>query len=107
LTDWSFTFAATGWNFTEEEATSAGLRIVNLARIYNIRQGHTRSLDAPSPRYGSTPVDGPFVGKSFVHSLDHMLDVYYQTMGWDDETGRPLPETLKRLGLEHVIKDIY
>jgi aldehyde:ferredoxin oxidoreductase len=99
--------AATGWDFTEEEAEVLGLRIVNLARVYNIRQGHTRELDAPSPRYGSTPVDGPFAGKTFMPSLDHMLDMYYREMGWDEKTGKPLPETLERLGLGYAIKDIY
>lgn len=99
--------AATGWDFTEEEAESVGLRIVNLARVYNFRQGHTRSLDAPSPRYGSIPADGPFAGKTFMPSLERMLDMYYQKMGWDEKTGKPLPETLERLGLEHAIKDIY
>ena len=99
--------AATGWDFTEEEAEVLGLRIVNLARVYNIRQGHTRELDAPSPRYGSTPVDGPFAGKTFMPSLDHMLDIYYQKTGWDEKTGKPLPETLERLGLGYAIKDIY
>jgi len=99
--------AATGWNLTVEEAEALGLRIVNLARVYNIRQGHTRELDAPSPRYGSTPVDGPFAGKTFMPSLDHMLDTYYQKMGWDEKTGKPLPETLERLGLGYAIRDIY
>ena len=99
--------AATGWDFTAEEAREVGLRIVNLARVYNFRQGHTRYLEAPSPRYGSVPVDGPFAGKSFMPSLDQMLDLYYEQMGWDKKTGKPLPETLKKLGLEFAIKDLW
>lgn len=99
--------AATGWDFSEEEAQNVGLRIVTLARAYNYRQGHTRALDAPSPRYGSTPTDGPFAGNSFTGSLDEMLDDYYQKMGWDRETGKPLSETLTGLGLEHAIPDIW
>ncbi len=31
---------------------------------------------------------------------------YYTQMGWDAETGRPLPETLEKLGLEHTIADL-
>jgi len=99
--------AATGWDFTEEEAETVGLRIVTLARAYNYRMGHTRDLDAPSPRYGSTPVDGPFAGKSIMGSLDAMLDDYYRQMGWDEKTGKPLPETLERLGLGEAIEDIW
>lgn len=84
---------------------AAGLRIVNLARVYNAKAGHTRALDAPSPRYGSAPIDGPFAGQSIMPLLNQMLDIYYKKMGWDVETGKPLPETLTRLGLDHTIKD--
>ena len=35
-----------------------------------------------------------------------LLDYYYEKMGWDKQTGKPLPETLKKLGLEHIIKDL-
>jgi len=99
--------AATGWDFDEDEAQMVGLRIVNLTRAYNFRCGHRRELEAPSPRYGSAPVDGPAQGKSIIPVLDEMLDNYYEQMGWDKETGKPLPETLKRLGLEHIIPDIW
>jgi aldehyde:ferredoxin oxidoreductase len=27
---------------------------------------------------------------------------YYDHMGWDPETGKPLPETLKKVGLGHI-----
>jgi aldehyde:ferredoxin oxidoreductase len=36
-----------------------------------------------------------------------MVRTYYKLMGWDEETGKPLPETLRTLGLEHVTKDIW
>jgi aldehyde:ferredoxin oxidoreductase len=36
-----------------------------------------------------------------------MLNNYYSILGWDIKTGRPLQETLKALGIEHVIKDIW
>ncbi|MFC1861704.1 aldehyde ferredoxin oxidoreductase family protein [Chloroflexota bacterium] len=99
--------AATGWDFTAEEATQLSLRIVNQMKVYNILNGHTRELDAPSPRYGSAPVDGIAEGVSIMPMLDQMLDEYYQLMGWDKETGKPLPDTLRKLGLEHIIKDIW
>ena len=98
--------AATGWDFDEDEAEAVGLRILNLTRVYNFKCGHRRELEAPSPRYGSAPVDGPAKGKSIMPVLDEMLDSYYERMGWDKETGKPLPDTLSKLGLEHIIKDI-
>ena len=40
-------------------------------------------------------------------SLDQILSIYYEQMGWDIDTGKPLPDTLKKLGLEFAVKDIY
>ncbi|MFQ6095053.1 MAG: aldehyde ferredoxin oxidoreductase family protein [Candidatus Bathyarchaeia archaeon] len=99
--------AVTGWDFTPEEAKRVGLRAVNLMRAFNIRAGITRELDRPSARYGSTPVDGPSKGKSIMPHWEKMLKNYYSLMGWDLQTGKPLPQTLKNLGLEHVIKDLW
>ncbi|MBI4321738.1 MAG: hypothetical protein HY675_24860 [Chloroflexi bacterium] len=99
--------AATGWDFTWQEAMQVGLRTVNLLRAFNIRHGRTRENDAPSFRYSSTPIDGPARGKSIVPFWDQMLDVYYQELGWDRATGKPLPETLRELGLEQAASDLW
>jgi aldehyde:ferredoxin oxidoreductase len=99
--------AATGWNVTVEEAMETGRRIVNLMKVFNVRHGLSAELDAPSPRYGSTPGDGPAAGKSIMVHWDEMLRNYYDQMGWDRETGKPLPETLKALGLGDIVSDIW
>ena len=99
--------AATGWQFTMKEAMEIGLRIVNLLRAFNIRHGIAGELDAPSLRYSSAPLDGPNVGISIAPFWDKMLHLYYGLMGWDEGTGKPLPDTLKRLNLEHTIDDIW
>jgi len=98
--------AATGWDFTAEEGKRVGLRAVNLMRAYNLRVGIGTEYDRPSTRYGSTPVDGPTVGISILPHWEAMLRNYYGLMGWDTETGIPLPETLEKLGLGHVVKDM-
>jgi len=101
------TSAVTGWDLSLEETKDIGLRAVNLMKAFNLRVGITKDLDAPSARYGSMPVDGPTKGISIRPQWDSMLRHYYRLMGWDEETGRPLPETLRKLGLEHVVKDIW
>jgi aldehyde:ferredoxin oxidoreductase len=101
------TSAITGWDLSLEETKNIGLRSVNLMKAFNLRAGITKELDAPSARYGSTPVDGPTEGVSIRPQWDSMLRNYYQLMGWDEETGKPLPETLKKLDLEYVIRDIW
>ena len=84
-----------------------GKRIVNLLRAFNIRHGHTAEKDAPSPRYGSAPVDGPSQGKSIMGHWNELRSNYYQQMGWDRETGKPLPDTRKRFGLEYAIPELW
>jgi len=95
--------AVTGWNLTLDEAMVIGKRCVNLMRIFNQDCGITRELDAPSERYGSSPVDGPAKGISTKEIWDKITRRYYELMGWDPETGYPLPTTLKALGLKDLI----
>jgi aldehyde:ferredoxin oxidoreductase len=64
-------------------------------------------LDAPSSRYGSTPSEGPAAGKNIMAHWDEMLRNYYDHMGWDRKTGKPLPETLTSLGLGDIVSDIW
>ncbi len=99
--------AATGWNLDFEEAMTVGRRAVNLARAYNLRQGIGAELDAPSPRYGSTPSDGMAEGRGIMEKWDEMLNNYYTLMGWDEKTGKPKPETLRSLGLDYVIPHLW
>ena len=99
--------AVTGWDFTKEEAVQMSLRVVNLFRAFNIKHGSTPEMEEPSPRYGSAPVDGPAKGMSIMPHWNKMLDEYYKLMGWDRDSGRPLPQTLRGLGLEAVIPDIW
>jgi aldehyde:ferredoxin oxidoreductase len=98
--------AVTGWNMDIAEAMDVGRRGVNLARIFNLRQGIPAELDAPSARYGSTITDGPHAGKGIMPYWDEMLKNYYGLMGWDRKTGKPLPETLKTLGLDDAVTDL-
>ena len=100
--------AATGWeDFSGEEALGVGRRVSNLLRVYNLRCGLTTELERPSKRYGSVPVDGPMAGKDIKEHWDEMRELYYELMGWEFPTGRPLPETLEKLGLAAVIPDIW
>lgn len=99
--------AITGWDFTPEEAKSVGLRAVNLMRVFNIRTGITQELYFPSTRYGSVHLDGPWKGIGIMSHWEKMLENYYGLMGWKVKTGKPLPKTLKNLGLEHNIQDIW
>lgn len=98
--------AATGWDFSEQEAQEFGQRIANLLRVFNLRHGIGPEVEAPSIRYGSAPADGPIQGKSIMPSWPALLDEYYRRMGWNRTSGHPNPETLRALGLEDCITDL-
>jgi len=104
----SFMNPLIGWDMTEEEALNVGQRIAALLRAYNIRHGLTPADDIMSPRLRKAPEDGPIAdGLGIGDTWEEMKKVYYKDMGWDPETSKPLPETLKKLGIEYVAKDLY
>jgi aldehyde:ferredoxin oxidoreductase len=98
---------ATGWDYTREEAMRFGRRTATLLRAFNLRCGITPELERPSKRYGSVPVDGPAKGQDVLANWERMLDVWYETVGYDRQTGKPLPATLRDLGLEHLIPALW
>lgn len=98
--------AVTGWNLSLEDAFAIGRRVINQLRVFNLGHGLKKEMERPSLRYGAVPVDGPAAGKSIMEKWDWMLENYYTLMGWDPKTGKPLAETLTKLGLEDLIKDI-
>jgi aldehyde:ferredoxin oxidoreductase len=98
--------AVTGWEMDFEDAMRVGRRSMNLLRVFNLKHGLRRESERPSSRYGSTPVDGPAEGKGIMPVWDEVVKNYYSRIGWDPETGKPLPETLRSLGLDYLIQDL-
>jgi aldehyde:ferredoxin oxidoreductase len=94
----------TDWDLSIEDCLAVGERVINLLRMYNIREGLTMDDDRYSRRLGESPVDGSGAGKSMNPTFDQVRAAYYQTMGWD-EKGVPTPETLKRLDLAFTLDD--
>lgn len=100
--------AATGWDVTFQEALEIGERIVNLQRSFNIRHGLTPEMDDTiSARLAEPPVNGPAQGKTIAPVYPQIRRDYYREMGWDEQTSKPLPDTLTRLGLDNVVKDLW
>ena len=99
--------AATGWEFTREDAMRFGRRVGAMLRAFNLRCGIGPELERPSKRYGSVPVDGPAKGQTIEKQWDHMVDVWYAGMGYDRATGRPRPETLEALDLGWMIPAVW
>lgn len=99
---------------TGADLLHVGERIVNLERLYNVRQGLSRTDDRlparfttePAPLYeyeevadtGEMARSADPIRYGLLHDFDAMLDRYYHLRGWTRD-GLPMAETLARLGL--------
>jgi aldehyde:ferredoxin oxidoreductase len=92
--------AATGSRFSADIFNQAGERIWNLTRQFNLDQGMDPASDTLPPRFVQEPLpDGPAKGHNISEKdMAVMRQAYYKTRGWDT-TGKPRPDTLKRLGI--------
>src|SRR5262245_113671 len=95
--------AVTGWTVDVPELARMGERIVNLERLFNVREGIRRKDDVLPWKVMHEPIpDGPSAGMYCTpEELDAMLDAYYALRGWDAD-GVPTRERLSALGLDVV-----
>ncbi len=99
--------ASTGWNYTVQEGMRFGRRTAAILRAVRLRCGIGTDKERPSARYGSTPTDGPAKGQAVSEQWERMVDSWYAKVGYDRKTGKPLPKTLKALGLDWLAKDLW
>jgi aldehyde:ferredoxin oxidoreductase len=92
--------AVTGWDVSVEELERVGERIINLERLFNVREGVRRSEDVLPWKVMHEPIpEGPSAGMYCPpEELDGMLDAYYALRGWSRE-GVPTSDRLASLGL--------
>jgi aldehyde:ferredoxin oxidoreductase len=92
--------AVTGWNVSVEELERVGERIVNLERLFNVREGVRRRDDVLPWKVMHEPIpDGPSAGMYCPpDELAAMLDEYYGIRGWDAD-GVPTRARLAALDL--------
>ncbi len=117
-------YNALGVPHSGESLLEAGERIVNLERMYNIREGLNRKDDLLPKRFltekleiRKDPVndisrEAPGAGEKIPASKEGhlineeaMLDRYYRLRGWDSN-GIPTAEKLKSLELDDLIPDL-
>src|SRR5215211_6886748 len=100
--DWAGLLAPiTGWDVTGEELRATARRIVVAKRLYNLREGWTRSEDRLPERFLSEPLelDSGRQATLTPERLTSMIDAYYDRRGLDPG-GRPLPATEADLDLD-------
>lgn len=91
----------TGESYTAEDMDQTGERIVNTARLFNLREGFSRKDDTlPGRVFNQVLKSGVPSGKKLPQEeFEKMLLEYYSLRGWDEE-GRPGQDKLIELGLE-------
>src|ERR1700675_1936108 len=79
--------AVTGWDVTVEELERVGERIINLERLFNVREGVRRADDVLPWKVMHEPIpDGPSAGMFCPpDELAAMLDDYYRLRGWSPD----------------------
>lgn len=93
--------AVTGWNTSLYELMLVAERSINMARVFNLREGFTSEDDWLPERFFEPLEKGPREGaKISKNSLKEAIALYYRMMGWD-EKGTPEPAKLYELGLLH------
>ncbi|MGW8193181.1 MAG: aldehyde ferredoxin oxidoreductase family protein [Desulforhopalus sp.] len=96
--------AVTGWDVTIEELLEVGERRLVMMKVFNGREGVDSHHDTLPGKFFNQPLKG---GPSDGVAVDEVeftaaLKEYYRQCGWDETSGRPSEETLKRLGLESI-----
>jgi len=93
--------AALGEAWTPEDIILAGRRAWNLKRAINCRLGLTPATEKlPKLLLQALPEGGQ---EGYVPDVQTLLDEYYAVSGWERASGRPLPDTLRQLGLDFTL----
>jgi aldehyde:ferredoxin oxidoreductase len=92
--------AVTGFDVDVGELERVGERIINLERLFNVREGVRRAQDVLPWKVMHEPIpEGPSAGAYCPpEELSGMLDAYYDLRGWSTD-GVPTPVRLATLGL--------
>ena len=99
--------AVTGLPADADWLNGVGVRVWNLVRAFNVREGFLRKDDSMPDRMETEPLpSGKTQGKSVSRAaFEEMLSEYYKLWGWDDE-GRPTKKTLEDAGLQEIIGEL-
>ena len=90
--------AVTGWETSVWELMKVSERAINLARVFNIREGFTAKDDRLPERFFKPHTSGP-LSKTALNKVEFekAKRIYYRMMGWDSDTGIPTREKLEEL----------
>lgn len=92
--------AATGWDIGVDDLLEIGERAVNLARMFNVREGIAGAQDHLPPRLHAPLENGPLQGVAIQRDeFERAVADLYELKGWYP-TGIPTRERLRALSIE-------
>ena len=100
--------AVTGDERPLEELMLVGWRTEALARIHAALSGRVPEHDTAPKRWMEPIPEGPLKGVKAALSWEDLREAileFYRRRGYHPRTGVPLPETLRRLGLDWAVED--
>jgi len=99
----------TGEKLTEEQFLDIGLKVHNIEKSFNVlHTNFSKKDDFPPDRYFEEELNvGPCKGKKLDREKwSQAITHYYKIHGWDPNTGIPKEDTLRKLGLNSVLKKL-
>jgi aldehyde:ferredoxin oxidoreductase len=88
----------TGWDADWSEGIKTGKRILTLRQAFNAREGLAPDAFRLPKRFEASLSVGPAAGHDIPFAV--LRERYFMAMGWDPETGAPLPQTLAELDID-------
>jgi aldehyde:ferredoxin oxidoreductase len=99
--------AITGWRTSLGELWQGAERAINLARVFNVREGFGRADDTLPPRLFQPLEGGRLQGASLSREeFAAALTLLYQMKGWDPATAAPTRAKLAELDIEWAAEEI-
>ncbi len=98
--------AATGYPMSEEELNESAVRSKLLYRAILIRNfGRDRKMEVEAVWPGICIPD-PWGETADWDGFNHLVDMYYETRGWDKKTAWPYRDTWEKYGLKDVADEM-
>ena len=100
--------STTGWRATWFELMKLGERSINMARIFNYKEGFTFKDDTLPEVFYHSFKGGPLDGQGAINKEDFQKAVRlrYELMAWNPDNGIPTPAKLIELGLDWLIDEV-
>jgi len=98
--------AVTGWELSGQDLMAVGEKVLNLQRMFNMREGLGRKDDRLPERITNLPDFGYYENELLckIENFDAMLHDYYEARKWNPKTGVPSKEKLEQLELDNHIQ---